>query len=285
MYYFKQLKVKNSLNKSLMKSNKEVLLQKLHIEEQSQKLEELNETKSKVISVMSHDVKSPIASLQMLLNYVETSDIEPEVFKQMMKEINSSVTSISLLLENILGWSKTQMETSSELEKANLKMQPIVDEVINLYAPIASKKNIQLINNIPDDCLVLTNKDYMLLILRNLISNAIKFTPQDGNVTITAKETEKDISIAVSDNGIGMSNEEINKLFNVKQLYSSTGTNKEKGTGLGLLFVKESAEKCGGQLIITSKKDEGCCMSVVLPHGKGTLSLHHGTEVEQVVTS
>jgi signal transduction histidine kinase len=239
-YYVHQIKIKNKLYESLRQKNE-------HIQEQSKKLEDLNLIKNKVISVMSHDMRSPIASLEMILN-MEKELSDPDIFRIIIKQLKPAVNSLSLLLENILGWAKSQMQSTQEIHFEPVNVYNIVEEIITLYTPISSQKSVTLINEVSFEAWVSANQSYLTLILRNLLSNAIKFSPVGESITISTATTEEFVSITVSDKGIGMTEHQIGKLFNVDKLYTSNGTKNEKGTGLGLIFVKESVELCGGNL-------------------------------------
>ncbi|HEY0056570.1 MAG TPA: tetratricopeptide repeat-containing sensor histidine kinase [Pedobacter sp.] len=256
-YYLREIRIKNKLYESLRQKNE-------HIQEQSNKLEDLNLIKNKVISVMSHDMRSPIASLEMILN-MEKELSDPDVFRIIIKELKPAVNSLSLLLENILGWAKSQMQSTQEIHFEPLNVYNTVEEIITLYTPISSQKSVTLINEVPVEAWVSANQSYLTLILRNLLSNAIKFSPVGESISISAANTEEFITITVADKGIGMTEHQISKLFNLDKLYTSSGTKNEKGTGLGLIFVKESVELCGGKLLIKSKKDKGSQISCQFP--------------------
>ncbi|HEY0056609.1 MAG TPA: tetratricopeptide repeat-containing sensor histidine kinase [Pedobacter sp.] len=261
IYYLRQIRVKNKLYESVRQKSE-------RIEEQSKKLEELNLIKNKVISVMSHDMRTPIASLEMILN-MEAELSDPDIFRSMMKELKPTVSSLSLLLENILGWAKSQMQSSHETKIQPIHVCSTVDEIITLYTPISSQKSVALINEVAPEVWVGANQSYLTLVLRNLVSNAIKFSPPAGPINISATSSKEHVSIIVSDKGLGMTEQELDKLFNVNNLYTSKGTKNEKGTGLGLIFVKESVELCGGSLTIKSVKNEGsqfiCSFPVAIP--------------------
>jgi signal transduction histidine kinase len=265
IYYLRQIRIKNKLYESVRQKNQ-------RIEEQSKKLEDLNLIKNKVISVMSHDMRSPIASLEMILS-LEQDLSDPDIFRRMMKELKPAVNSLSLLLENILGWAKSQMQSSQEIHLKPVNVYTTVEDIIALYTPMSMQKSVSLINEVPEDTWVSANQSYLTLVLRNLVSNAIKFSPAGESISISTTGTEESISITVSDRGIGMTEHQIAKLFNVNKLYSSTGTKNEKGTGLGLIFVKESVELCGGKLTIKSEKNKGSQFSCQFPRKIPELNL------------
>src|SRR5690606_6903857 len=184
---------------------------------------------------MSHDVKSPVVSLQAVLDLVGMDEIKQEEFPAIIQELSQSTHHVSMLLENILGWVSVQLKGSEFLEEEKIPLREAADEVINLYTPIASSKNLRMINYIPGFVRVKTHKNSLSLILRNLISNAIKFSFTDQVMEVFAKEEDGFIKISICDHGSGMTDEEIGKLFRPDKLFSKAGTQQEKGTGLGLM--------------------------------------------------
>lgn len=256
--YYREARSRRLLNESLGQKN-------LEIARQSEKLESLNALKSKVISVMSHDMRSPLSSLYSVMELVNSEQLTPEEQKFIFGELSKSVGSVSILLENILGWVNTQMIPQHELSLDSVHLLPVAEEIIQLYSPVAAQKDVRLINKICPTCYVLANKDNLSLVLRNLVNNAIKFSYPGHEVVLQSSCKEKEVKISVTDTGVGMTAEEQNRLFNVKTLHTRPGTNQEKGTGLGLLFVKESIEQLNGTLSLRSEKSKGTTFTFTLP--------------------
>lgn len=252
--YFKQAQVRKRLNMTLQKQNDEIQLQ-------AQKLKELNQLKDKVIAVMSHDVKAPIAAMFSVLEQISLRQLHPTELPDMLSQLSSSANDLSLLIENILGWVNAQVHRNEDLKLVPVNLREAGDEVIRLYKPMADQKYINLINMIPDDYYVLSHENSLLLILRNLVSNAIKFSPETHIVELLAAKGQDQVSVSVKDFGVGMNQDELSQLFNPFELYTTPGTHNEKGTGLGLLFAKESIEHLGGKLRINSVKGEGTTFS------------------------
>ncbi len=256
--YYQQARVRKRLNKTLKKQNDK-------IQHQAIKLKELNLLKDKVIAVMSHDMKGPITSMYSILQLVSQKRMDPEELPDILGRLSQTANNLSLLVENILGWVNAQMHQQDELKLAPVKLREAGEAVVRLYRPIADQKYITLINLIPEDYVTFSHEGSLSLILRNLVSNAIKFSPETHIVELLAREEDAQITISIKDFGTGMDKEEIDKLFDPHHLYTRLGTNNEKGTGLGLLFVKESIEHLGGTLSINSEKGVGTTFSFSLP--------------------
>lgn len=260
--FYRQSRLQARLNKALQLKNKEVAF---HLA----RLKELNQLKDKVIAVMSHDVKSPVASLHAVLDLVAMKEITSKELPAIIGQLSQSTHNVSILLENILGWVSTQLQNSDSLEYETVFPGEAAGEVVKLYKPIAELKNLKIKNLIPDSIFIETHKNSLSLILRNLVSNAVKFSYPDQTVEIFAKPENAGIMISVKDSGTGMSEEEISRLFNPDKLYSKNGTQKEKGTGLGLMFVKDSIEVLGGKMHIQTGKGSGTVLSFWLPADVG----------------
>ncbi len=232
--------------------------------ELQKKILDMNSIKDKVISVMSHDVKAPIASLESVLELLSLNVISTEALPAIFEELSTSVHSLSLLVENILGWVKVQLQNPGAIQMTEVNVGEITDNIIALYKPIAQQKNIALINQLPAQTIAVTNSDYLSLIIRNLINNAIKFSSPGQSIELLVIKKTATIEYSVKDHGAGISAPDIQKLFS-NESFTTLGTCKEKGSGLGLIFVKESIEKCGGKLFIESTLGEGSRFSFTLP--------------------
>ena len=227
-----------------------------------------NETKDKFFSIISHDLRSPFNSLlgftdMLMQNYDTFSDSER---KDIIESLNTSSKSTYLLLENLLSWSSSQtgrMEFS--LQKTELKT--LVDEIILLSKPAADNKQIELVDNTEADLSVYADKNMLNTIVRNLITNAIKFTEANGEIIISAERSTRKgfVEISVTDTGVGIPANKINDLFRIDKNASTPGTYKEKGTGLGLILCKEFVEKQGGEIWIESEVGQGSRFIFTLP--------------------
>lgn len=245
----------------------EQVLAKAEIEHQKEELQKLNATKDKFISIIAHDLRSPINSIlgfcNVLMEQINNKDIENiDLYAQII--VDSSNKAMELL-KNLMEWSRGQigrMEFSPEY----LDLTALILETTHFVDSIAGQKSISIKSSLPPHLNVFADKAMISTVLRNIISNAIKFTPTGGEVNIMAYKDPDEIIISVSDTGVGISPESINKLFRIDHFYSTTGTNKERGTGLGLILCKEFVEKHKGKIWVDSKIDEGSTFYFTLPN-------------------
>jgi len=236
--------------------------QRNEIQLQAEKLQDINQLKDRMFSIISHDLRGPVSSLKSLIDFMKSNSLSSEESELMVNELKKSVNSVDMLLENLLVWAQLQIRGDIPTKIERLSLKPVVDEVIQLYSKNAAQKNIGLISSVDDDIHVMADNTYLSLILRNLVNNAIKFTPQHGNIEIFTEIKDDTIQLCVKDNGIGMSAEEIDQLFQLQKPFIRLGTQQEKGSGLGLLFVKEYTERGGGKFTIFSVKGTGSTFCV-----------------------
>jgi len=229
-------------------------LAELQIQKFTQELKHHNETKDKFFSIISHDLKSPINGLlgyaEILATEIDT--LEKEEIKQYAGNIAEISKSTNTLLNNILDWSRVQTGRIS-FQPGIIDLSTSVKRIINLLNASASNKNISVINLVEPETQIYADENMLHSILINLAGNAIKFTHNDGTVKIASEESDNYYHLSVSDDGIGISKEDINKLLDSSVIYSTNGTAKEKGTGLGLLLCKEFVEKHSGKIWIESE--------------------------------
>ena len=227
-----------------------------------EELREMNASKDKLIALISHDLRSPFNSL---LGFSEILNSEYETLthdeiQEYLKVIYESSKNLFNMTNNLLQFSRIQMGRV-EYNPSKLNLAKMIRNALNMLKGNAIKKQINLMLNVENDIIVNADEDMLNSIMQNLVSNAIKFTPKGGDVKISAKKIpstnqQNEIEIAVQDSGIGISKSDIEMIFN-NSIHSTPGTDKEYGTGLGLLLVKEFVEKNGGKLIITSKLNAG----------------------------
>lgn len=217
------------------------------------RLIELNATKDKFFSIISHDLKSPFNSLlgfsNLLVDQIEKKDYRG--IEEYARIIQLSSKRVMILLENLLQWSRSQtgrIEFSPEFSE----LKPLIREVIDLLNDMAVQKDIRIFDLSSLKTVAFADKYMMGTILRNLISNAIKFTHPGGEIRINASQKRNELQISVTDNGIGIRKELISKLFKVEESFSTAGTLKEYGTGLGLILCKDFVEKHGGRIWVES---------------------------------
>jgi len=230
------------------------------------KLKELNATKDKFFSIIAHDLKgafSGIIGMSELLKE-DAVNIDTSTITEYARMINTSALQTHRLLDNLLNWARMQ-EGRISFKPVSNKLYSTVNEVILLFTDIAEHKKIGLINQVPPHLIVFADAEMLKTILRNLISNAIKFTSISGKVIVNATIGDSGVEIVVADNGKGISILDINKLFKVDIGFSTRGTENENGTGLGLVLCKEFVEKHGGSISVESKPDSGSQFKFILP--------------------
>ena len=193
----------------------------------------------------------------------------------MIKLMYQSTQNAFKLLENLLVWARSQ-SGKIEFNPSFINIRNLVDENIELLNPIAIEKNIRLQSDVSDDYYINTDKDLINMVIRNLLSNAVKFTHEKGKVTLTSALFEGDyhienIKISVNDTGIGMAQENLNKLFRIEKNYKSFGTKDETGTGLGLILCKEFIEKCNGKIWVESEEGKGSVFYFSLPNENASI--------------
>lgn len=238
----------------------------LIITEQNLELQKLNANKDRFLSILSHDLRSPFSSVVGLLNLLSKN-----IYSYDIAEINKLVTIITTssqntynLIEDLLIWS-TMQSGKTPFYPQEINFLTICAEVVEILRPSATIKNITLNYFTSEDIIVFADLDMIKTILRNLISNAIKFTNKGGNINIYAEQNHTITKITVSDNGVGISPEFAERLFDISQIHTVPGTANERGTGLGLLLCKEFVEKHGGKIWAETTLGEGSEFIFTLP--------------------
>ena len=261
-----RLRDMNVAEEQMAAQNQEILRQKEELEKQKKELLELNATKDKFFSIIAHDLRSPISSL-ISLSEVLKMDMELLSHDQ-QKEILNSLHDLSInylkLLDNLLQWARMQ-SGRLKAEPETFSLLSAVIEVIDFYKTNAQEKKISLsvINQV--ETRVFADKNMVRTVLRNLVSNAIKYTRDGGKVEVAIVEREKMVEVTVKDNGVGISTDMQEKLFQLDKTHSTKGTANECGTGLGLILCKEFVEKNGGLLKVVSESGTGSTFHFTLP--------------------
>jgi signal transduction histidine kinase len=217
-------------------------------------LEKANSTKNKLFSIIAHDLRGPLSIISMSSELLKVS-FEKKDFVKVLSHadrIFKGVYRLEFMLENLLYWSKIQ-RNSIQFNPDFINMNSLVHEVIDLYSEIASQKNINIEFEDENECFGYIDRDLLHLILRNLMSNSLKFTPEEGKISIRLIGNGEDCDLELSDTGIGMEKETINKILNSHKIESEKGTKGEKGSGLGLQLVMESIEIHNAKLEIESE--------------------------------
>ncbi|MBI9073665.1 MAG: hybrid sensor histidine kinase/response regulator [Melioribacteraceae bacterium] len=239
--------------------------------ESEKDLMESNANKDKFFSIISHDLKCPfngiLGATEMLVSYYD--ELSSEEAKEMIQVVRESSTKAYELLEGLLEWAQTQTGRMEYIFE-NIDLYEQSTKTIELLKTNAQNKNIFLKNEVKENTLVFADKRATETVLRNLITNAIKFTKPDGIIKVETEKRDSEIAISVSDSGIGMSDKDKNKLFKIEVHHTTVGTNNEAGTGVGLILCKELVEKHGGKIWVESELGVGSKFIFTLPINKNT---------------
>ena len=238
----------------------------LEIQQKNDQLKDLNSTKDKLFSIISHDLRSPFNAIlgfqDLLLNsYSEFSDADR---LSMIRQVHTTTNQTYYLVENLLNWARIQTN-NIQPHPIRINLGKVILEKFDLYRDIAEAKGISFNHQLTDELFAFADNNLLETILRNLINNAIKFTPSGGFILVKAKKELNIITISVSDSGIGMTQEQIETLFNLEKTQSKDGTNGEKGSGLGLILCKEFVEMNNGTISVESQIGKGSTFSFTIP--------------------
>jgi signal transduction histidine kinase len=261
----------NMVNQELRDKNFQINIQNNEIQSQKENLEQLNSMKDKLLVIVSHDFRSPLQSLKGVLNLLgETSDLTLAEINSIAKALRTQVDYTYNFLENLLLWTKNQME-GANLFFSDLPVKTLVVETVGLLQPTAIEKKLTFCNLVDESHLVVADIETVRLVVRNLISNAIKYSHAGGKITIRSERKADDIIFSVHDNGIGMLPEDQEKIFEKGLRVSKLGTGQEKGTGFGLMLCRDFVAKNGGQFWFSSKPGEGSTFYFSLKASLGEL--------------
>ncbi|MBA3828515.1 MAG: PAS domain-containing protein [Taibaiella sp.] len=230
------------------------------------RVEEINKTKDKLFSIIAHDLKGPINSLQSLLDLVQDGSISTDEFTVYVAEVQVNVRFLNDAMDKMLQWAKSQMQGLS-ISPVTLNIMDVINNCLGLYDVAIAAKNLTIdIKEGKPGITCFADHDHVTILLRNLINNAVKFTPVGGNITIKVNEIGSKVFIHIIDSGIGLNVEQLEQARN-RMLFTTRGTEGEKGTGLGLYLCYELAEKNGGKIDIDSKEGKGAKFTLSLLSG------------------
>jgi two-component system, sensor histidine kinase and response regulator len=233
------------------------------IDSQNIKLEQLNQKKDKLFSIIAHDLQSPLNSIISTLHLIAEYELEEEEKKMLGDELLTLTKNTSTLLTNLLTWSKLQMDGKG-VRLSSENVWEAVERVLAIQRLLADKKSVNITSRVDPDIYVTADHNMLELVIRNLINNAIKFTPSGGQINIDLHITEKSCHLMISDNGIGIDPSHRDEIFSLKT-QSTFGTNNEKGIGLGLVLCKELLTLQDGELWFESTPGEGTTFFASFP--------------------
>lgn len=233
------------------------------IETQNQKLEDDSELKSKLISIMSHDLRKPLTNTQSIIQLVNMNLVSPEESKDLFNQLEAQYTRVIALTDNLLFWIKAQV-SGATVEPVAVNMQTVVNSIIEEQKIPVSEKEIKVKNELNANFIWLTETETLRIVFRNLLSNAVKFTPAGGLIEIYGNNTATETCITVKDTGIGMSPQAMERI-NSENYYSTKGTQNEEGSGFGLMLIRDLVKKQNGKLQIQSEPGKGSAFTVSFP--------------------
>ncbi len=251
--------------------NKELQTKTEKLEKQEAALTDSNETKTKLFSIIGHDLRGPIGALQGLLQMFTDGEMTKSEFFDFIPKLKNDIDHIYFTLNNLLTWGNSQMN-GSKIKPSVVTLESLVDENINLLSEVADAKSIKIVSELTGNTLIWSDSNQIDIVVRNLISNALKFTPDNGMITIKAREKNDLWEVSVRDTGVGMDKVTVEKLFKKNANITTYGTNNEKGTGLGLSLCKEMIEKNGGSIWVESTLRKGSTFFFTLPKAENKYS-------------
>ena len=240
-----------------------------YINKINDELENANKNKDKFFSIISHDLRGPLSGIMTLLETIDEDyeSFEEDEKKEIISEVSKSSRNTYVLMENLLEWSRLQTG-KMDYTPQNISLTLILNSMRNLYSQKLKEKGISLNLDLEPEYFAFADIQMTETVLRNLILNAIKFTPEFGTIFVSFENPGNEILIKVKDTGVGMDENQISKLFKLEMTHSTIGTAGERGTGLGLILCRELVEKQGGRIWIQSEVNSGSTFFFTLPKAK-----------------
>jgi signal transduction histidine kinase len=261
----KNLEIERS--KELERLLAEVQQSKAKHKDQAKELKKLNDTKNKFFTVIAHDLKSPYNAVLGFSQVLQDKSINNPEYHKYATLVHDTALSSYNLLENLLEWSRAQLN-QIKFEPVKIMLQTAAFKNLQLLQTLASQKNITIKFSAGENIYLLADETLLSTVIRNIITNAIKFTEPGGSISISGKAGTKYAEISIADTGIGMSEEQLKNLFRIETKESRLGTRNEQGTGLGLLLCKEFVEMHGGKIWAESTEGIGSKFNFTIPLAK-----------------
>lgn len=248
----------------IQKKRYETEQEKENIYNQKKELEAINSTKDKFFTIIGHDLKNPFNSVIEITNELLNNDeISKEQILKQIGQVNKYSKNAFNLLENLLQWAKSQTG-SLKINFRRYNLKTIIDDVISLFEIKAEQKSINISSDVNSELFGYFDAETITTVIRNLLSNSFKFTNSNGIISIKATEINDMIQIEVTDNGVGMSDEDLKNIFKIEERTNATHSNKDK-SGLGMILIKEFVQKNGGEIRVESKLNTGTTVKFTLP--------------------
>lgn len=248
----------------LYRSRKQLQQANTQLSKKQKELNELNRLKDKLFSIISHDFRGPLSSIKSIIILLDEGHITQEESKEYLHNANIEISNTLNLLDNLLKWSLNQMKKST-VEKINFDLAELARVNEALLSPIAGKKNIRIVNQVKSPLMVHADQNMMNLVIRNLVSNAVKFSPAHSTIYLDARLEQQQVVVQVKDEGVGIDKTQLASLFQFEHVISTYGTENEKGVGLGLSLCKDFVEQNGGRIWVESETGKGSTFSFSIP--------------------
>ncbi len=253
---FTRRKRLQSVNDELQKRNRE-------IGEQKEQLQDLNRVKDHLFSIIGHDLKSPLNSLNGIIQLLKSGAISAEEVRAITSSLTDRLDYTTMLVDNLLNWARSQLDGFT-MRPERVSLTDLAMSQVRLLGPQAEHKGVEITKELGEQVTAFADRDMVELVIRNLLANAIKFTPKGGNVKVAAHKNGKSVYFEVEDSGVGMNDEAKSRIMN-REFFTTRGTSSEKGTGLGLMLVHDFVVKNGGILKVESQPGKGSRFLVSLP--------------------
>lgn len=252
----------------LARVNAHLTIRKLQqqLQKKNEQLRELNASKDKFFSIIAHDLKTPFSALLGFTRAVADSSVNfsPDEMNEIFIDLRKSAENLYALLENLLSWSRIQKGVM-EHQPDHIDLHELVMQNVTLFTPNTMQKQITLLNSLKKETFAYADHNMVDTVIRNLLSNALKFTDTNGKVEVSATQDDQFVEVSVTDTGVGIREEDIPKLFRIDVKYKNIGTAGEEGTGLGLNLCKDLVEKNGGKIWVESEVGKGTTFRFTLP--------------------
>jgi two-component system, sensor histidine kinase and response regulator len=254
------MKIQAWTYENLLKKSRTIL------NEKNNELSKLLELKTKILAVISHDVRTPIIGIKHISNYMMEHTYKPEELSKLLPEMIQEITKTSDLFDNLLEWAKIQFDETNAIKMESITLSSVVQDTLQQVEHNAAKKNIHINNTVDNDISANANHRNLQVVVRNLLTNAVKFTPNGGSIYISAGDKGDWVNLYVKNTGSGIHPEKINKIFGA-ELYTTKGTNNERGIGLGLKICKDLVHQNKGELSCESLVGVETTFIIKLPIG------------------
>jgi len=265
MFYFR-FENKKMANRRLEQLNNQITKQNLEFAKLNKELEKANREKDKIFSIITHELRNPLYWFQNLTEMLSLKygTMPPEKVQKTLGALDESAKNAFHLMDNLLHWSRSRLNRITPVISEH-SLEKLVSEASRMYDTILKQKNIQLITNLSEDSFLMADADLFMCVVRNLVSNAIKFTPENGTIEINADRERKHYVISVSDSGIGIDHKHKKSIFKSETNSISVGLMNEKGSGFGLKLCKEFVKMNGGKIWVADGSGSGSCFCFTVP--------------------